>query len=455
MRQRILVIGGLAAGPAAASKAKRTNRDAEVVLFEQGEHISSGICEVPYYIGGVIPDGEKLTILNPLNFEQTRGVKIHTLHRVEEIQPVKKYIVVRDLYHERICTYEYEKLIIAAGSKTKSVGIEGEKARNVFHVKSLSDGLSIKHFIDREKPKRALIIGGGYVAMEMCEAFRTLGLETTLLHRDELPMSKLEPDAQKIVLAELKRNSIEFYPNQILKSFKTDDTEKVVEVVTNTGSFSTDLLILAIGVEPHVDLAESIRVRLGTSGGILTDQHQTTSIDSIYAAGDCCEVKNLVNNRWMYAPLATYAARQGWVAGENSAGGNAAFQGVVRAIAVKAFELEIASAGLSSREAEESGFNPIVEHVVGDSRVSFYPGSEKVHVIIIADKKTHRLLGANVIGGSGSAMRTNILSVAIQQKMTVREIAKLDLLYSPPFSPLWDPILIAARQLSKRMNSIT
>ncbi|MGD1046908.1 MAG: FAD-dependent oxidoreductase [Bacteroidota bacterium] len=454
MRQRILVIGGLAAGPAAASKAKRTNRSAEVILFEQSENISSGICEVPYYIGNVITDVEKLSTLTPLDFERTRGVKVHTLHRVEEIQPVKKHIIVRDLYHDKILKYEYDKLILAIGSKTKTIGIAGENARNVFHVKLLSEGLAIKHFINEEKPKRAVIIGGGYVAIEMCEAFRALGLETTLLHRDELPMSKLEMDARKDVLAELTKNSIQFHSKQTLKAFKTDDTGKIVEVVTNSGNYPTDLLILAIGVEPNVELAKSIRAHIGTSGGILTDQHQTTSVDSIYAAGDCCEVKNLVNNRWMYAPLATSAARQGWVAGENSAGGNAIFKGAIRAIAVKAFGMEIASVGVSSREAEESGFHPIVEHILGDSRIAFYPGSEEVHIIAIADKKSKRLIGANVVGGSGSALRANILGVAIQQKMTVEEISKLDLLYSSPFSPLWDPILIAAHQLSKKMDSI-
>ena len=454
MRQRILVIGGLAAGPAAASKAKRTNSNAEVILFEQGEYISSGICEVPYYIGNVITDVEKLSTITPLDLERTRGVKVHTLHRVEEIQPVKKHIVVRDLYHDKMLTYEYDKLILATGSKTKTIGMVGENARNVFHVKSLSDGLAIKHFIDEEKPKRAVIIGGGYVAVEMCEAFRPLGLETTLLHRDELPMSKLEMDSRKAVLAELTKNFIQFHSKQTLKAFKSDNTGKVVEVVTNSGSYPADLVILAIGVEPNVDIAKSIRARLGAFGGILTDQHQTTSVDSIYAAGDCCEVKNLVNNRWMYAPLATYAARQGWVAGENASGGNAIFKGAIRAIAVKAFGLEIASVGLSSSEAEESGFNPIVEHIVGDSKISFYPGNEKVRIIAIADKNSNRLIGANVVGGSGSALRANILSVAIQQKMTVEEISKLDLLYSPPFSPLWDPILIAAHQLSKRMDSI-
>jgi NADPH-dependent 2,4-dienoyl-CoA reductase/sulfur reductase-like enzyme len=158
MRQRILVIGGLAAGPAAASKAKRTNPRAEVILFEQSEHISSGICEVPYYIGNVIADVEKLTALTPLDFERTRGVKVHTLHRVEEIQPVKKHIVVRDLYHDKILTLDYDKLILATGSKTKTIGIVGENARNVFHVKLLSDGLAMKHFIDEEKPDRKSVV---------------------------------------------------------------------------------------------------------------------------------------------------------------------------------------------------------------------------------------------------------------------------------------------------------
>ena len=448
------MIGGLAAGPAAASKAKRTNGDSEVVLFEQSEHISSGICEVPYYISNVLPDVEKLSALTPLEFERTRGVKVLTLHRVEEIQHGKKCIVVRDVYHDTMVTYHYDKLILATGSKTKTLGFAGEHARNVFHVKFLSDGLGIKHYIDEEKPKRAVIIGGGYVALEMCEALTMLGVETTLLHRDELPMSNLESDARKAVLTELVKNSIQVHAKQTVTSFTTDDTGKVVEVVTKSGTYPADLVLLAIGIEPNTDLAKSIRIQLGSFGGILTDQHQTTSVDSIYAAGDCCEVKNLVSNRWMYAPLATYAARQGRVAGENSSGGNATFKGAIRAIAVKAFGLEIASVGLNTTEAEGSGFNPIVEHVVGDSKIAFYPGCEKIHIIALADKKSKRLLGANVFGGSGSALRANTLGVAIQQKMTVDDLSKLDVIYTPPCSPLWDPILLTALQLRKRIDSI-
>jgi NADPH-dependent 2,4-dienoyl-CoA reductase/sulfur reductase-like enzyme len=453
MRQRILVIGGLAAGPASASKAKRTNPNADVILFEQSEHISSGICEVPYYISNVITDGAKLSPLSPLDFERTRGVKVYTQHRVEEIQPVKKHVVVRDVYHDKIVSFDYEKLILATGSKTKSLGMAGEDARNVFHVKLLSDGLALKHFIDTESPKRVVIIGGGYVAMELCEAMRALGLETTLLLRGELPLSKLEKDMSSLVLTELVNNSVQVHSRQTIKAMKTDTTGKVTDIMTTSGNFPSDLVLLAIGVEPNVELANTVRIRLGSYGGILTDQRQLTSLDSIYAAGDCCEVKNIVHNRWMYAPLATIAARQGWVAGENSAGGNAVFPGAIRAIAVKTFGLEIASVGLSVQEAQETGFNPVVEHIVGDSKIAFYPGSEKVHIVAIADKKSHHLLGANVLGGTGCALRANILGVAIQQNMTVKDISKLDLLYSPPYSPLWDPILIAANQLSKRVGT--
>ncbi len=453
MRQRILVIGGLAAGPAAASKAKRTALDAEVILFEQGEHISSGICEVPYYISNIITNADKLSILTPLEFERTRGVKVHTQHRVEEIQPLKKRIVVRDVYREQLHRFEYDKLILATGSKARSLGLAGEQGRNVFHVKSLADGLAIKRYVDDEKPARAVIIGGGYVGLEMCEAFRTLGIETTLLHRDELPLSKLEPDSRMAVLQEFKDHGVVFQRKQSVKALNVDGSGKVVEVVTNTGTFQTDLLLLALGVEPNIELAKSIHVQQGASGGIMTDQRQTSSVDSIYAAGDCCEVKNLVNNRWMYAPLATYAARQGRVAGENAAGGAAIFKGAIRAVAVKVFGLEVASAGLSSSEAEESGIQPVIEHVTSDSKIPFYPGNEKICITVIADKKSRRLIGFNIVGGAGSALRANVMGVALQQRMTVDEVAKLDLLYSPPFSPLWDPFLVAAHQLSKRLDS--
>ena len=451
MKQRILVIGGVAAGPSAASKAKRLNPNAEVLMFEQGEHISYGICEVPYYIGKVVNNSDDLLPITPQKLEQTRGVKVRTFHRAEEIISAKKILVVRNLSHNRIEEFPYTKLILATGAKVRRLGIAGEDASNVYHIKSVEDGFAIRNLIEERRPRRAVIIGGGYVGMEMAEAFVGIGIETTMIHRKDLPMSGLENETRKFVLRELEANNVRFVSRTTVRELKVDSSNRVYRVGTDRGDFDCDLVLLSSGVEPNVELARTARIRLGPNGGIVTDQRQATSVDTIFAAGDCCEVKNIVNNKWMYIPLATTASRQGSVAGENAAGGKATFKGAIRAIAVKVFKLEVAQVGISSDEAGESGFNVIMEHIVGNSKVGFYPGNAKVNIIAIADKRTGRLLGANVFGEQGATLRANTLGVAIQQKLTLDEVSRLDLIYTPPFAPLWDPILIAANQLKKKV----
>lgn len=453
MKQRILVIGGLAAGPSAAAKAKRVNPDAEVILFEQGEFVSYGICEVPYYVGNVITDPEDLIVYSPQKLEQHKGVKAMIFSNVEEISPVKKQIVVRDLYRDKIQEYTYDKLVISTGSHSRKLGLTGETARNVFHVKTLDQGYALKRFMEQEKPSSAVIIGGGYIGMEMAEALMGNGVETTLLHRSVLPMSGLEMETRSTVFDELMKHGVRFVPTSQVRELRVNSTGKVFEVVASTGTYPTDLVVLSLGVEPEVQLAKSARISLGPHQGILTDQRQSTNIDTIFAAGDCCQVRNLVTNRWMYIPLATIASKQAWVAGENAAGGSAVFKGAIRAIAVKVFDLEVAQVGISSDEAKEAGFDVVSEQITGNSKVGYFPGNAKVTIIAIADKKSRRLLGANVFGGNGAVLRANTLGVAIQEKLNVDEIGQLDLIYTPPFSPMWDPILIAANQLRKRLQS--
>jgi NADPH-dependent 2,4-dienoyl-CoA reductase/sulfur reductase-like enzyme len=232
----------------------------------------------------------------------------------------------------------------------------------------------------------------------------------------------------------------------------SDAESTIHSVVTETGSFECEFVILAIGVEPNTDLASKARISLGQHHGILTDERQSTNIDSIFAAGDCCEVKNIITGKWLYIPLATYASRQGRVAGENAAGGRAVFKGAIRSIAVKVFGLEVAQVGISSSEAQENGFDFIKVQVTTDSKVVYFPGSAKIDIVAIADKKSHRLLGANIFGGPGSVLRADVLGLAIQQKMTVEELSQVDLIYSPPFSPLWDPVLILANQLKGKLS---
>ncbi len=450
MSKRILVIGGLAAGPSAASKAVRTSPDVEVVMFEKGEHISYGICEIPYYIGGEV-EAEGLVSYTPATLKEKKGVDARILQKVEEIQPTQRKIIVRDLKSGMTVEEKYDRLVVATGSSPRTLGIAGEDARNVFHVKSLDQGLRIKKYIDEEKPKRAVIIGGGYIGMEMADALRRLNLDVTLLHRHSLPMRGLERETREIVRQQLEKHEVSFVAHATTEGFVLDKQRRVTHVVTTNGSFETDLVILSLGVVPNSELAKAAGIRVGTLNGILTDQRQQTNLDNIYAAGDCCEVKNLVNNQSMYIPLATIASKAGWVAGENAAGGNAVFRGAIRAIGVKVFDIEVVQVGLSSEEAKASGFDVVTETITAWNKVAIMSGSKRLTVTMITDRKSKRLLGANVYGESGAVLRANTLAVAIQQRITIDEMQQWDLVYTPPFSPLWDPILVAANATRKKL----
>ena len=450
--RRILVVGGLAAGPSAAAKAARTNRNAEVVLFESGETVSYGICEAPYAIAGIIPDERKLVAYTSERLQEEKGFAVKTLHPVEKIDPAKRRIAVRDLRQRTIREFEYDKLILATGSKPRRLGVDGEDARNVFHVSTREDTVHILEYIKAEAPAKAVIIGGGYIGMEMSEALRERGLDVTLLHRNHLPMSGLELQTRERILEELDRNGVHFVTNALTESFNQKSDGRVHHVLSNRGSYEADMVILSLGVEPNVALAKSAKIRLGPSGGILTDERMQTSADDIYAAGDCCEVTNVVTGQTMYLPLATNASRQAWVAGENAAGGRAKWKGSIRAIAVKIFGMEVAQVGISSEEAKEAGFQIATESITASSKVALMPGAGKITIMLIIDQRSQRLLGANVFGGDGAVLRANTLGVAIQQKLTIDEISRFDLIYSPPFAPLWDPILVAANQAKKKFG---
>jgi NADPH-dependent 2,4-dienoyl-CoA reductase/sulfur reductase-like enzyme len=450
--RRILVIGGLAAGPSAAAKAARTNPQAEVTLFEATGTVSYGICESPYAISGVIGAEEKLVAYTPERLRDEKGIGVKTLHRVEQILPTRHRISVRDIRNRGVAEFEYEKLIIATGATPRRLNVPGEDGRNVFHVGSRDDTRKILATLETESPQRAVIIGGGYIGMEMSEALRVRGLDVTLLHRQRLPMAGLEQETRERIHGELEQNGVHFVTNVSVEALLQDKDARVRHILTNRGSFESDLVILSVGVEPNIGLAQGARISLGENGGIITDEFQQTNADSVYAAGDCCEVKNIVSGKRMYLPLATVASRAAWVAGENAAGGRASFKGAIRAIGVKVFGLEVAQVGLSAEEAAGAGFDPVTESITAFGKVALMPGSEKVTVRLILDRRSGRLIGANLYGGSGSVLRANTIGVAIQHKLTIDELASLDLIYAPPFAPLWDPILVAANQAKKKLH---
>lgn len=448
---KILVIGGTAAGTAAAAKAARTNPNAEVILFEKSDTVSYGVCEIPMLIGGDVDDEKKLIIYSPEELSREKKLTVRTHHKLEKLVPSKNKILVRDLNKSSLIEYQYDRLIIATGASPKKLNIKGEDGRNIFYVRSHSDTNAILTYLKDENPKNVTIIGGGFVGVEMAEAFRKRSAQVTIIHNKDLPLDDFDKEIQEIVLSELNKNKINFIPNAKTEAFIQNKTGKVEYIVTNKGTFETDIVIVAIGITPNTDFLRSSRVKLGQSGGIRVNNMQETSLDRVYAAGDCCEVKNIVTGKYSYVPLATVAVRCGWVAGENAAGGRTKYEGALFSAGLKIFSIELARVGITEETAKNLRYNYVKDYITTDTRVPFIPGSKKISIKIIVDKITRRILGASLIGGEGVILRANTLAAAIQTKLTIEDFSKLDLLYFPEFSPLWDPLLVAANSIKKKL----
>ncbi len=449
--RRIVVVGGLAAGPSAAAKAARTNPHAEVILLETTETVSYGICESPYLLGGSLTDEERLVSYSPERLGEEKRIDVRTLHHVEGIAPAKRTLTVRNLRKRVTEAFTYDKLILATGASPRRLNLPHESARNVFQLHLRSDVLALQRMLDSERPESVAIIGGGYIGMEMAEAFTLSGCSVTVLHKHALPLPGADDLAREHALQELEKHGVHCMPGASVRGFVAGKDSRVTHVLTENGSVPCGMVLVAIGLIPNTDLARSAKLRLGPSGGILTDRRQQTSREDIYAAGDCCEVKNLLTGKPMHLPLATVASKTGWVAGENAAGGRAHFEGAVRAAGVRIFDLEVALAGLTAREAQAAGFTVIRETVTAWEKVALFPDAQKVTVVLLADKRTGRILGATLFGRTGAVQRANTLSAAIHGKATLDDLSRFDLVYAPPYAPLWDPLLIAARQLMKKM----
>ncbi|MGQ9777766.1 MAG: FAD-dependent oxidoreductase [Thermodesulfobacteriota bacterium] len=393
-----------------------------------------------------------MVVRTPQEFKEKQDIEVRTEHRVTRIDPKGKKLEVLDLSKSETQWFAYDKLILATGARSRRLNIPGSDAQNIFTLKDLQDGIRIRNFIDEKRPRHVVIIGGGFIGLEMCEAFRLRGLETYLFCRRDLPASNLEREISERILKELEENGVIFQANHEPLAFNLNGKNEVTSVETNRGKFQADMVLMAIGVVPNVEMAREAGIIIGKTGAIQTDSAQKTNIENIYAAGDCCEVFNLVSQDWVHTPLGDIANKQGRVAGENAAGGNATFLGVVGSAAFKVFELEVAFTGLSTEVAKKYGFDVGSQVIEAESKVGYMPGSKRMIIKLIFDRRDGRLLGAQMAGREGVARRINTLAVALHQKMTVDEIARLDFAYAPPFSAPFDPILIAAEQANKKIN---
>lgn len=393
-----------------------------------------------------------MVVRTPQQFKEMQDIDVKTEHRVTKIDPKEKRVEVVDLSKYETQWVPYDKLIIATGARSRRLNLPGSNASNIFTLKDLQDGIRIRNYVDEKRPKRVAILGGGFIALEMCEAFRLRNIETHVFCRKDLPAGNLEREISEKILKELQENGVHFLTYQEPAAFRLNSDGEVTSLETNQGHFPADMVLMAVGVIPNVEIANEAGAELGKTGAIRTDMAQRTNLADIYTAGDCCEVFNLVSQDWVHTPLGDIANKQGRTAGENGAGGKATFSGVVGSAAFKVFELEVAFTGLGTEAARKYGFGVDSQIIEAESKVGYMPGAKRILIKLIFDRNDGRLLGAQMAGKEGVARRINALAVALHQKMTIDEIAKLDFAYAPPFSAPFDPILIAAEQATKKIQ---
>jgi NADPH-dependent 2,4-dienoyl-CoA reductase/sulfur reductase-like enzyme len=409
---------------------------------------------MPYYIGDVATSNElsKYIVRPPEVFRDGHDIDIHLNHEVLSLDTKGKEVLVSDAQRDQTISVPYDRLILATGARSRRLNIPGDDAPNVFYLKELSDAEDIKRFIDEKKPSRVVTLGAGFIGLEMAEAFGHLGIKNTILYRGAKPMGRLGDEISEMIIEEVEEKGVRFIQDATASSFSLYAEGMVISVVTDKGEFPTDMVLISVGVVPNTEIAKEAGLALGKSGALSVDERQLTSDAHIYGAGDCCEVIHRITGEPVYVPLGDLANKQGWVAGENAAGGDITYPGIFGSAHFKVFDLEVGFTGLSCMEAEVEGIDFISRTIEGRSKPRLYPGSSLIRVCLVAEKWTKKLLGAQIAGRDGAAHRINILAAALAGGLTIDDVVDLDLAYAPPFTPTIDPILTAARVLMKDMD---
>jgi len=443
---KIVIVGGNAAGPAAAAKAKRFNPNAEVILYEAGEFISTGTCEMPYVITNDIESSDKLIFHTPSSFLEEKGVQVYIKHFVEEIDTKRKCIIVNDMVENKTKEVDYNRLILATGSKAKTIPGFNTSFKNVFTFKDINDLNNINDFIKTNSVQNAVVFGSGYLGIETAEVLRIKKINVKLLEKETHPMPSADIEFSNIILSILRENQIEFI-NDVKETEPVIIDDTVREVKINDRTIRTDLIIITAGFYPDAALAESAKLETGKHGGIKTDRYMKTSNNFIFAAGDNVEIINAITGKQDYFPLAANAYTLAHIAGENAAGGNLRYDPVVKNISVKIFNKYFASVGLNSKEAQNKSFDYDAIFAKARSLVKVMPGSEEVTGKVLVEKESRRILGAEFIGGKEVSGYADLISALIKLKAPADILAKINYNYTPPLSPFINLLSIIGKKV--------
>jgi NADPH-dependent 2,4-dienoyl-CoA reductase/sulfur reductase-like enzyme len=452
MAERLVVIGGVAAGMSAASRARRLRPDLEILVFEKSGFVSYGSCGLPYFVSDIIKAPENLVVYDAKFFKEKRNIDVFTHHEALKIFPAKRTLLVKNLENDKEFEVQYDKLVIATGARAVRPNVKGVDLKGIFTIRFLEDGIEIKSFIKENSPRKALIVGAGYIGMEMAESLVSVGMDVLIVEQMPNILGTMDDEINEVVEQELQRNGVKLLKSTSVDEFIGENGYVKKAKLSNGEVVDAELVLIGAGIKPNSEIAKEAGIEIGRTGAIAVNQRMETNIPGIYSAGDCAEAFHLVLNRPVYIPLGTTANKQGKVAGENAAGGNAVFKGIVGTAVFKVFDLEVARTGLSEKQAKSEGFDYVSTVIEHGSRAHYYPGGSKIRVKLIADRKTGRLLGAEMVGRDGVAKRIDVFATALHARLTIDEIGQLDLSYAPPFAPVWDPVLIAANDLEKKIK---
>lgn len=448
---RLVVVGGVAAGMSAASRARRLRPDIEIVVFEKGSDVSYGACLLPYFVSGAIENRESVVRYDADFFRRERHIDVRTETEAVSIDPRGRTVSYTGASGSDE-VLPFDALVLATGASPFRPPLPGIDIPGVETLRTLSDGEALRTLLESGSIERATIVGGGYIGLEMAESLAARGVAVTVMELLPRMLATYDPDMSELVERELMDKGVVLRKETAVEGFeRCGGSDRVGYVVAGGQRLRTDLVLVAAGVRPSVELARSSGIELGHTGAIKVDARQVTSEPSVLAAGDCSEAHHVVTGRPGWIPLGTTANKQGKIAGENAVGGSVKFGGVAGTNVTKIFDLEAAQTGLTVEAALGEGLSVDSVRIRSTSRAHSYPGTAPIVVKLVFEKGSGRLLGGQMIGREGVAKRIDTIATALHARMTVRDLAGIDMSYAPPFSPVWDPVLVAAGQAVKRI----
>ena len=439
---KVVIVGGVAAGATAAARLRRLDEQAEILIFERSGYISYANCGLPYYIGDVITDPEALTLQTPEQFFARFRVQVRVRHEVTALHPERKTVSVTDLATGRTFEESYDKLILAPGARPTQPRLPGVGLERVFTLRTVEDTFRIKEFIQKNKPRSAVLAGGGFIGLELAENLRELGMEVTIVQRPKQLMNPFDADMAALIHAEMRRHGVQLALGSTVEGFTP--TNRGVEVLRkDEPSLQADMVVLAIGVTPDTALAKSAGLALGIKDSILVNDRLETSVPDVYAAGDAVQVRHAVTGQDALISLAGPANKQGRIIADNICGMDSRYTGSQGSSVVKVFSMTAAATGVNEKNARNAGFDPEAVILSPMSHAGYYPGGRLMTMKLVYDKPTLRVLGAQIVGYEGVDKRIDVLATAIHAGMTAPQLKELDLAYAPPYSSAKDPVNMA------------